>query len=187
MLGGMAPQVTTGRFVGRAEELARLRELLARAADGRRCSAGRAGSARRGWPSSWPVGYVYRDGACELPVCVLLGIVRRPSPPRGRSSCVLPRLAYLALCRSIQLFALLARGDAAKGLEMLVLCQELTVPRRQVPRPRLEPADRALLTGSAACCHKPAGPLLGHPRDPALASAPGRWRMHLLTYGLGRP
>jgi DNA-binding CsgD family transcriptional regulator len=31
----MADQVTAGRFVGRAEELARLRELLARAADGR--------------------------------------------------------------------------------------------------------------------------------------------------------
>jgi DNA-binding CsgD family transcriptional regulator len=30
----MAYQATTGRFVGRTEELARLRELLARAADG---------------------------------------------------------------------------------------------------------------------------------------------------------
>jgi hypothetical protein len=34
---------------------------------------------------------------------------------------VLPRLAYLTLCRSIQLLALLARGDAAKDLEILVL------------------------------------------------------------------
>jgi hypothetical protein len=47
---------------------------------------------------------------------------------------VLPRLAYLTLCRSIQLLALLARGDAAKELELLVL-------RRQTPRPKLEPAD----------------------------------------------
>jgi hypothetical protein len=31
---------------------------------------------------------------------------------------VLPRLAYLTLCRSIQLLALLARGDAAKDLEI---------------------------------------------------------------------
>jgi hypothetical protein len=30
---------------------------------------------------------------------------------------VLSRLAYLTLCRSIQLLALLARGDAAKDLE----------------------------------------------------------------------
>jgi putative transposase len=58
---------------------------------------------------------------------------------------VLSRLAYLTLCRSIQLLALLARGDAAKDLELLVLCHQLSVLRRQVPRPRLEPADRALL------------------------------------------
>jgi hypothetical protein len=58
---------------------------------------------------------------------------------------VLPRLAYLTLCRSVQLLALLARSDAAKDLEILVLRQQLTVLRRQLPRPRLEPADRALL------------------------------------------
>jgi transposase InsO family protein len=58
---------------------------------------------------------------------------------------VLPKLAYLALCRSIQLLGLLARGDAAKDLELLVLRHQLTVLRRQTPRPRLEPADRALL------------------------------------------
>jgi putative transposase len=58
---------------------------------------------------------------------------------------VLPKLAYLALCRSIQLLALLARGDAAKDLEILVLRHQLTVLSRQVPRPRLEPTDRALL------------------------------------------
>jgi hypothetical protein len=51
---------------------------------------------------------------------------------------VLSKLAYLTLCRSIQLLAMLARGDAAKDLEILVL-------RRQIPRPRLEPTDRALL------------------------------------------
>jgi putative transposase len=58
---------------------------------------------------------------------------------------VLPRLAYLTLCRSIQLVVLLVRGDAAKDLEILVLRHQLTVLRRQTPRPRLEPADRALL------------------------------------------
>jgi len=54
-------------------------------------------------------------------------------------------IAYLTLCRSIQLLALLARGDAAKDLEILVLRHQLTVLRRQVPRPKLQPADRALL------------------------------------------
>jgi hypothetical protein len=58
---------------------------------------------------------------------------------------VLSRLAYLTLCRSIQLLALLARGDAAKDLELLVLRHQLSILRRQAPRPRLEPADRALL------------------------------------------
>jgi putative transposase len=58
---------------------------------------------------------------------------------------VLPRLAYLTLCRSIQLLALLARGDAAKDIEILVLRHQLTVLPRQVQRPRLEPTDRALL------------------------------------------
>jgi putative transposase len=58
---------------------------------------------------------------------------------------VLPKRAYLTLCRSIQLLVLLARGDAAKDLELLVLRHQLTVLHRQVPRPRLEPADRALL------------------------------------------
>ena len=58
---------------------------------------------------------------------------------------MLSRFAYLTLCRSIQLLVLLARGDAAKDLEILVLRHQLTVLRRQVPHPRLEPADRALL------------------------------------------
>jgi putative transposase len=58
---------------------------------------------------------------------------------------VLSRLAYLLLCRSIQLLALLARSEAAKDLEILVLRHQLTVLRRQVPRPKLQPADRALL------------------------------------------
>ena len=34
---------------------------------------------------------------------------------------MLSKLAYLTLCRSIRLLVLLARGDAAKDLEILVL------------------------------------------------------------------
>ena len=58
---------------------------------------------------------------------------------------MLPRLAYLTLCGSVQLLVLLARGDAAKELEILVLRHQLAVLDRQTPRPKLEPADRALL------------------------------------------
>ena len=54
------------------------------------------------------------------------------------------KLAYLAVCRSVELLVLLARGEAAKDVEILVLRHQLTVLRRQIPRPNLEPADRAL-------------------------------------------
>jgi hypothetical protein len=58
---------------------------------------------------------------------------------------VLSKLAYLTLCRSIQLLVLLARGDAAKDLEILVLRHQLAVRCRQTPQSRFEPADRAVL------------------------------------------
>jgi hypothetical protein len=59
----------------------------------------------------------------------------------SEARCVLSKVVYLNLCRSIQLLLLLARGDAAKGLEILVLGHQLAVLRRQTKRPRLDPAD----------------------------------------------
>ena len=97
---------------------------------------------------------------------------------------MLSRIAYLTLCRSIQLLALLARGDAAKDLELLVLRHQLSVLRRQVPRPRLEPADRPLLAAISrvlprsrwSCFHVKPGACsvapLARPRAP--------WRIALL-------
>jgi putative transposase len=58
---------------------------------------------------------------------------------------MLSKLAYLTLCRSIQLLALLARGDPAKDLELMVLRHQLNVLAARSHDPRLEPADRALL------------------------------------------
>jgi putative transposase len=58
---------------------------------------------------------------------------------------VISKLAYLTRCCSIQLLLPLARGEAIKDLEILMLRHQFAVLRRQVPRPRLEPADRALL------------------------------------------
>jgi putative transposase len=72
-----------------------------------------------------------------------LGMVRLRHPT-AENLHMLSKLAYLTLCRSIQLLALLACSDPAKDLELMVL-RQLNVLRRQVPRPRLEPADRALL------------------------------------------
>ena len=64
---------------------------------------------------------------------------------------------------------LLARGDAGKDLEILVLGHQLAVLRRQTPRPRFEPADRAMLAAISralprarwSCCFVKPGTLLG--------------------------
>ena len=47
---------------------------------------------------------------------------------------MLSKFAYLTLCRSIQLLVLLARGDAAKDLEILVpVTSSCCVARPHVP------------------------------------------------------
>ena len=93
-----------------------------------------------------PVGCGNCDMACELRGRMLVPVSSRQFPtPATEAIHVLPRLVYLALCRSVELLALLARGDAAKDLEILVLRHQLIVLRRQTSRPKLEPADRALL------------------------------------------
>jgi putative transposase len=83
-------------------------------------------------------------GELRVRGCARPGSVTLPPPRcRGHAGDVEPR--HLTLCRSIQLLALLAHGDAAKDPEILVLRHQLAVLRRQAPRPKLEPADRALL------------------------------------------
>jgi hypothetical protein len=52
---------------------------------------------------------------------------------------VLPRLAYLTLCRSIQLLVQLAGGDAAKELEILVLRHQLGTRTTSATRPKSRP------------------------------------------------
>src|SRR6476661_10787338 len=54
------------------------------------------------------------------------------------------RLMYLIFCQVVAWLGLLARSSGSKNAEILVLRHEVTVLRRQVNRPRLSWADRAV-------------------------------------------
>jgi hypothetical protein len=65
------------------------------------------------------------------------------------------RLLYLLFCQVMRWLALLARSSAAKDAEPLMLRHEVQVLRRQVSRPRVDWADRALLAGLARLLPRP--------------------------------
>jgi putative transposase len=54
---------------------------------------------------------------------------------------------YLSFCQLLGWLALLARRSATKDTELLVLRHQVAVLRRQVTRPRIDWADRAVLAG----------------------------------------
>jgi putative transposase len=54
-------------------------------------------------------------------------------------------LVYLLLRQVLQMLTQLSRDDGAKDVELLILRHQVAVLRRQVARPKLEPADRVVL------------------------------------------
>lgn len=65
------------------------------------------------------------------------------------------RVLYLVFVRLTGWMALLARLAVSKDAELLVLRQEVAVLRRQNPRPRLDWADRMVITALARLLPRP--------------------------------
>src|SRR5439155_26638696 len=91
-----------------------------------------------------------RPPALWVPESRPLGLDWELAGPRGRDDdWMAVLLIYLAFAQLVQWAALMARDSAAKDVELLMLRHEVAVLRRQVSRPRVDAADRAVLAGLA--------------------------------------
>jgi putative transposase len=58
-------------------------------------------------------------------------------------------LIYAVVVRLLSLMVVRGRGEASKDIELVLLRHEISVLRRQLPRPRLEVADRLIMAAFA--------------------------------------
>ena len=72
-----------------------------------------------------------------------------PGPIRGEHPAMTLSFLYWAFCRILQLIRLVGSSDTDLAIEVVMLRHEVAVLRRQVHRPALETADRAVLAGLA--------------------------------------
>ena len=86
------------------------------------------------------------------------------------------RFLYLFFIRVTQLVRLWWRGHDELAIEVVMLRHEVSLLRRQVTRPALQPADRALLAGLTTCPTSTSWTILRPARHPApLAPRVRRW------------
>lgn len=90
---------------------------------------------------------------------------------------VLLRLSYLAVSSVFAFIRLLSMSDADKDIEILTLRHQLAVLQRRIDRPRMPPADRALL---AALLHRVPRPRLRQLRLIVAPEAILRWHRDLM-------
>ncbi len=88
---------------------------------------------------------------CGCRECHPSAVIRTLTPglPRGEHPPVTFSFLYRAFCRVLQLVRLARRRDTDLAIEVVMLRHEVAVLRRQVHRPMLQPADRAVLAGLA--------------------------------------